>query len=135
MKRATQEELLKRRKDMLVQDRLGLNPVDWAPTVAEKYGCSVDAVRKDWSERKKWMQNFIKMDAVEDLAIGILLDYEIALNDACKLYEEAKDPKTKIQTFWLRFKAMQMRDDYLRELGALKKIKKEFIIRNNCYQP
>jgi hypothetical protein len=123
MKRATQEELLNRRKDMLYQDRLGLKPVDWVPKIAQKYGCTVEAVKKDWSERKKWMQTFLKINDVENLALDILLDYEIGLIDACKLYDEAEDPKIKIQTLWLRFKAIQMKMDYLKGLGALEKIK------------
>jgi len=133
IKRATQEQILNRRKDMLYYDRLGLRPVDWIPNVAEKYGCSLEAVKKDWAERKRWMQTYLKIDDVENMALDILLDYEISLNDTRKLYDEAKDVKTKIQTLWLRFKAIQMKMDYLKELGALGKIKSEFTITNSLY--
>ncbi len=119
---------------MLYQDRLGLKPRDWIPIIAKKYGCSEDAVKKDWSERKRWMQTFISANEVENLALDILFDYELASIDACKLYEEAKDTKTKIQTFWLRVKTIQMKHGYLRELGALKKMTTKFTIEDNTYK-
>jgi hypothetical protein len=133
VRRATQEEILNRRKDMLYYDRLGLKVADWAPQVAEKHRCSVEAVKKDWSERKKWMQSYLKLDDVENMALDILLDFEIALNDTRTLYEEAKDVKTRIQTLWLRFKAIQMKMDYLKELGAFGKIESEFKLKNSLY--
>ena len=134
IKRATQEQILNRRKDMLYYDRLGFRPVDWVPKIEEKYGCSKEAIKKDWAERKKWMQTYLQIDDVENMALDILLDQEISLNDARKLYEEAKEVKTKIQTLWLRFKAIQMKMDFLRELGALEKIKSEFELKNNLYR-
>ena len=118
---------------MLFYDRLGLKAVNWIPKITEKYGCSFEAVKKDWGERKRWMQSYFKIDDVENMAMELLLDLETALSDACKLCEETNDVKFKIQTFWLRFKGIQMKMDYLRELGALDKIKSEFTIRNNLY--
>lgn len=118
---------------MLYYDRLGLKAVEWIPIVAEKYGCSTEALKKDWAERKRWMQTYLKIDDVENMALDILLDYETSLNDARKLYDEAKDVKTKIQTLWLRFKAIQMKMDFIKELGALGKIKSEFTIKNQLY--
>ena len=133
MRRATQDEILNRRKAMLGYDRLGLKAVEWIPTIAEEYECSAEAVKTDWSERKRWMQTYLRVDDVENMALDILSDYEIALTDATGLYNEAKDVKTKIQTLWLRFKAIQMKMDYLKELGALDKIKSEYTIRNSIY--
>ena len=79
-------------------------------------------------------ETYLQIDDVENMALDILLDYEISLNDARKLYDEAKDVKIKIQTLWLRFKAIQMKMDFLRELGALVKIKNEFELKNNLYR-
>ena len=134
LKRATQEEILNRRKAMLSYDRLGLEPVDWIPEVAEEFACSEEAVKKDWSERKRWMQTYLRIDDVENMALDILADYELALNDAMKLYNETEDVKLKIQTLWLRFKAIDMKMDYLREPGALSLMKREFSVRESVYR-
>jgi hypothetical protein len=119
---------------MLYYDRLYLKDVDWIPIVAEKYDCSHEAIKKDWAERKKWMQTYLKINDVENMALDILLDYESSLWDAKKLYVEAKDVKTKIQTLWLRFKAIEMKKNYLKEIGAFNKIKSEYNILDELYE-
>ena len=118
---------------MLHYDRLGLKPAEWVTKIAEEYGCSAEAVERDWSERKTWLQTFLRIDDVEEVALDILSDHEAALADATELYDEAKDVKMKTQALWLRFKAIQMKVDFLKELGALGKIKSEFNIRNGLY--
>lgn len=119
---------------MLYYDRLYLKDKDWIPIVAEKYHCSKEAIKKDWAERKRWMQTYLKIDDVENIAMDILLEYETSLWDARKLYDEAKDVKIKIQTLWLRFKAIEMKKNYLKEIGAVHKIKSEYNILDEVYE-
>lgn len=105
---------------MIYYDRLGLEPKEWISIVASKYNVSQDAIRRDWSARKKWMQIFFKVKDAKDMALDMLLDYEIALRDAMKLYEEAKDVKIKTQTLWLRLKVIERKNSFLEKLGAFR---------------
>ena len=94
---------------MLYYSRVGLKPKDWIPIVASNHGVSEDAIRKDWTKRKNWMRMLLKIDDPEALALSILMNNEVALSQAYKLFEQAQDVKTKIQTLWLIIKTNQIR--------------------------
>ena len=127
MTRATQEQLLNRRRDMLRYDRLGIKPKDWIPLVASKHHTTEETVKRDWSKRKTWIRLFLKVDDAEALALDILFDYEVAILDAYTLYEQAEEVKIKIQTLWLRLKTILLKANYLRELGALEYVKSDYL--------
>lgn len=122
MKRATQEQVLSRRKDMLHFNRLGFKPKEWIPMVASKYDASEESVRRDWSERKTWMRMFLKIEDTEELALDILMNYEIVLGQGYRLYDMAEDAKTKLQTLWFILKSIEMKMNYLKDLGVLSQL-------------
>jgi hypothetical protein len=107
---------------MLHYSRLGFKPKEWIPMVASKYDVSEEAVRRDWSERKTWMRMFLKIENTEELALDILMNYEIILGQGYRLYEMAEDPKTKLQTLWFILKSVEQKMNYLRELGVLRQL-------------
>ncbi len=131
MKRATLGQVLDRRRDMLMMNRLGVQPKEWVPVVASKHGANEEAVKKDWSKRKEWMKVILKINDVEALALDTLNHYEVTLLDSYKLFEEIEDPKLKIQTVWLRIKAIKLKEDFLRDLGALDYIRTDFRAKAN----
>lgn len=47
---------------MLFLNRLGLKPKDWIQEVAFKYKTTPEAVRRDWSRRKTWMKQILKVE-------------------------------------------------------------------------
>lgn len=126
MNRATQEEMLDRRVDMLHYYRLGIEPKVWIPEIAKKFGISEEAIKKDWSKRKDWMTNLIKVENAEDLAKSIFIDYEISILDTYRLHRSTEDPKTRIQALWARLKAIQLKKEFLREIGALDHLRFDF---------
>jgi uncharacterized protein YjcR len=97
MKRGTQEEMIERRKEMLSLYRSGMKPKEWMPIIASEYNVSVDAVKKDWSNRRSWIHFFIDVDDTKELGLGIIREYENALFDADNLYEQAEEVKIKTQ--------------------------------------
>jgi hypothetical protein len=131
MKRSTQKEMIERRTEMLNHYSTSMKPSEWVPLVASKYGISEDAVKKDWGNRRKWIQNFSKINDSKQLASEMLQDYEVSILDAYHLYEEAEDVKTKIQTMWLRLKIMKEKKDFLEEVNALEYIKVDFSNQGN----
>ena len=82
MSKSTQEELLDRRIEMLDHYRSGSKPTDWIPQIAAKYDTTAGAVRRDWSNRNKWMSSLLKIENAKTLALDILYDYEKAMQDA-----------------------------------------------------
>ena len=119
MKRGTQEEMVERRKEMLDLNRSGMKPSEWIPIVASNYEVSEDAVKKDWGNRRNWIQQFMKINDSQQLALDMLQDYEVSILDAYHLYEQADDVKTKIQASWLRLKIMKEKKEFLKEINAL----------------
>lgn len=126
MKRGTQEEMIERRREMLSLNRSGMKPSEWIPLIASNHKISEDAVKKDWGNRSNWIQQFMKIDNSQQLALELLQDYEVAVLDAYHLYEEAEDVKTKIQTVWLRLKIIRLKQEFLKEINALDYIKVDF---------
>jgi hypothetical protein len=94
--------------------------------VASNHEISEDAVKKDWGNRRNWIQQFMKINDSHQLALELLQDYEVSLLDAYHLYEEAEDVKTKIQAMWLRLKIIKERQEFLKEIKALEYIKVDF---------
>ena len=122
----SQEEIFDRRMDMLFLDRLGVKPKDWVEEIAFKYKTTPEAVRRDWSRRKTWMRQILKIKDAEALALDILYDYEKALQDAYRLYHDADEIPAKIHALWARLRAIQMREKYLKSIGALDHISIDF---------
>lgn len=132
MKRGTQEEMIERRKEMLNLSRSGAKPSEWIPLVASNHEISEDAVKKDWGNRRNWIQQFMKINDSQQLALELLQDYEVSILDAYHLYAEAEDVKTKIQAMWLRLKIIKEKQEFLKEIDALNYIKVDF--RNQGYK-
>lgn len=126
MKRGTQEEMIERRSEMLSLNRSGMKPSEWIPLVASNHEISEDAVKKDWGHRRNWIQQFMKINDSQQLALEMLQDYEVSILDAYHLYEEAEDVKTKIQAMWLRLKIIKEKQEFLKEIHALEFIKVDF---------
>ena len=126
MKRGTQEEMVERRTEMLNLNRSGMKPSEWIPLVASNYEISQDAVKKDWGNRRNWIQHFMKIDDSKQLALEMLQDYEVSILDVYHLYEGAEDVKTKIQTMWLRLKIIKEKQEFLKEINALDFIRVDF---------
>ena len=118
IKKATQEQIFDRRKDMLHYSMLGLKAKEWIPMVASNHKVSEDAIRKDWTKRQNWIRILLKIDDPEALALSIIMNNEVALSQAYKLFEQAQDIKTKIQTLWLIIKTNQIRVNCFKELGV-----------------
>jgi hypothetical protein len=128
---AKQEEMFERRMDMLFLDRLGIKPKDWIREIAFKYKTSTEAVKRDWSRRKTWMRQALKIEDAEALALDILYDYEKALQDSFKLFNEAEKIPDKVHALWARLKAIQLREKYLDNVGALDQIRINFEYRSD----
>ena len=126
--RPTQTQILKRRKEMINYDRLGYKAAEWIPWVAAKYGASEDAVKRDWSNRGKWMEMYFQSNEVQTLGVEILYDYEIALRDACELYDKTEDLKMKPTVFGLKLKALKMKTDFLNDFRVLDRVKEQYYI-------
>ena len=126
MKRGTQKEMIARREEMLAFSKSGTKPSVWIPLVAEKYGISEDAVKRDWGNRRNWIGQFMNLKDSQHLTEEMLRDYEVMMLDAYHLYEEAEDIKTKIQTMWLRKTIIKEKREFLKEIHALDFIKADF---------
>ncbi|MDQ1281633.1 MAG: hypothetical protein QG670_2898 [Thermoproteota archaeon] len=124
--KATEEEMVDRRVDMLFLDRMGIRSKDWIQEIAVKYSTSPEAVKRDWSRRKAWMRQILKVGDAEELALDVLYDYERALQDAYKLFHDAVDVPDRVQALWARLRVIQMREQYLRSVGALERISIDF---------
>ena len=120
------KELMNRRGDCLNHHMQGMKKSEWVPLVASKHNCSEEALDRDWTRRKTWIHYFMKIDNSKQLALEILKDYELTLLDAYHIFEEAEDPKTKIQATWLRLKIMKLKQEFLKEINALDYIKVDF---------
>jgi hypothetical protein len=95
---------------------------DWIQEIAFKYKTTPGAVKRDWSRRKQWMRTILKIEDAEDLALSLLYDYEKAVQDTYKLYDNASAITEKIHCLWARLRAVQMREKYLKSIGALDQI-------------
>ena len=123
MAKATHEAILDRRMDMLFLDRLGIRPWDWIQEISFKHHTTPAAVRRDWSRRKTWMRQLLKIEDAEALGFNILYDYEKAVQDAYRLYDDATSIADKVHCLWARLKAIQLREKYLTTIGALEQIR------------
>ena len=134
MKRATQKEILCRRIDMLYYNRLGAEPKEWIPIIASKHCVSEESLRRDWSKRKDWMPQFLKLNEAKELMQDILFDTDKVILDAYSVYDGTDDVKAKVQLLWLRMGAIQRRKDLLSELGAFESLRSDFRDKSSDYQ-
>ena len=72
------------------------------------------------------MRQMLRVEDAEMLALDILYDYERALQDAYRLYHDAVDVPDRVHALWARLRAIQMREQYLRNVGALERISIDF---------
>ena len=66
--------------------------------------------------------------------MDILYDYEKTLQDAYKLYNEATQTVNKIHCLWARLRAIQMREKYLKSIGALDHISIDFKYESDSHR-
>jgi hypothetical protein len=118
MTRPTGFEVLNRRREMLRLHRLGVEPREFIPSIAAQYSAKVDAVRKDWSNRTKWMKVYLRMEEAQSLVSELLLNYDIAHEEALLLVNEEKNPRAKAQLLYLLFRILDKKTEIMRELGA-----------------
>lgn len=124
--RSTGAQILRRRKEMINWDRLGLKPKEWIPRVAAKFNASEEAVKRDWSNRKKWMDMYFQTTEIQTLGLDTLFDYEIAVQEATELFNETKDLKMKPTTLGLKLKAIKMKHDFLSQFGVMTRLKNQY---------
>lgn len=72
------------------------------------------------------MRQILKIEDAEVLALNVLYDYEKAMQDTYKLYDEVMEIADKVHCLWARLKAIQMREKYLTSIGALDRIRIDF---------
>jgi hypothetical protein len=125
-KRPTGTQILSRRKEMIKFNRLGLKPKEWIPKVAAKFDASEETVKRDWSNRRKWMNMYFQTTEVQTLGLDTLYDYEIASQEAAKLYYETENPKLKPTTLGLWMKAIKMKHDFFDKFGVLTRLRNQY---------
>jgi hypothetical protein len=126
--RPTRAKILARRREMINYDRLGIKAKDWISQVARKYGASEEAVKRDWSNRKEWMETYLNAKDTQSLVSGLMLEYDIAYEEACRLCEQEKNPKLKMQFIYLKLKIIEKKTDILKQIGGFKLLNREFRI-------
>ena len=126
--RSTRIQILKRRKEMINNDRLGFQPKEWIPQVATKYGANEEAVKRDWSNRKKWMNTYLSVKDTKSRISGLMLEYDIAIEEVCLLYEQEKNSKAKIQLLYLKLKIIEKKNELMKQLGYFEAFRKEYRI-------
>ena len=62
--------------------------------IAFKHKTTPEAAKCDWSRRKTWMKQILKIEDAETLVLDILFNYEKALQDAYRLCHDAKEIKS-----------------------------------------
>ena len=126
MIRSSGLEVLNRRREMLRLQRLGVESREFTPSVASKYGVRVDAVRRDWSNRTKWMKAYLRVEDAQSLVSELLLDYDIAHEEALLLFGEEKNPKAKAQLLYPILKILEKKTEILSQLGAFEMLKRDY---------
>ena len=123
LKRSSALEISNRRREMLRKQRLGVEPREFIPTIAAKYGVKVDAVKKDWSKRENWMKILLKMEDAQSLVSELLLEFDIIREETQLLVEQEENSKIKTQQLYLSLKVAKERKELLRELGVFEILK------------
>jgi hypothetical protein len=126
--RSTRTQILKRRKEMINNDRLGLQPKEWIPQVAAKYGATEEAVKRDWSNRKKWMKTYLSVKDTKSRISALMLEYDITYEEVCLLCEQEKNSKAKMQFLYLKLKIIEKKNELMKQLGYYELLRKEFRI-------
>lgn len=126
MNRSTGFEVLNRRREMLHLHRLGVEPRKFIPSIAAQYGVKVSAVRKDWSNRTKWMKVYLRMEHAQSLVSELLLNYDVAHEEALLLVKEEKNPKAKLQLLYLSLRILDKKTEIMRQLGAFEMLRCDY---------
>ena len=126
--RPTNAKILNRRREMIRYDRLGIKAKDWIPEVADKFGASKETVKRDWSNRKNWMRTYLNTKDTRSSVLELIIEYDIAYEEARSLYEQEENSQKKMQLLYLRLKTIDKKKDLMKQLGYFEPIKKEFRI-------
>ena len=119
-------EIYERRLEMLLLHREGLTVIDLAQELAPKYNISEEAVKRDWSRRRNWMQDFVRIDEPIELVNKMIVDNEVLFQDSQNLYQQAESTSLKVQILWLQLKIQRERKSMLKEMGAFEPIQKDY---------
>jgi hypothetical protein len=111
---------------MISYDRLGMKSKEWIPKVAEEFDASKEAVKRDWSNRRKWMNMYFQTTEIQTLGLDALFEYELAVEEAKQLYKQTKNPNMNPTTLGLMLKAIKMKYDFLKEFGVLNRLENQF---------
>jgi hypothetical protein len=126
LNRSSALEISNRRREMLRMQRLGVDPKEFIPTVAAKYGVKVDAVKKDWSKREKWMKIYLRIKDAQSLVSELLLELDIAQEEALLLLNQERNPKAKTQLLYVFLKIVDKKIALMRDLGAFEFLKCDY---------
>lgn len=80
------------------------------------------------------MRQALKIEDAEALALDILYDYEKALQDSYKLFNDAEKIPNKVHALWARLKAIQLREKYLENIGALDQVRIDFEYKSDYHR-
>jgi len=111
------KKIHERRSEMLRCYNEGLKVVEWAPILSSQFEVSEETLRRDWSRRHNWLHFFVNFDDSFLATRKLIAENEALVQDANALFEEADDPKTKLQFMWLRLKIFKEQVSMLKELG------------------
>ena len=111
---------------MLKCHKQGLKLAKWAPILAKKFEISEEAIRRDWSRRHSWIHNFINLDDAFSGVKKLIAQNQLLVQDACILFEEADDPKNKLQYMWLRLKIWREQFNMMKDMGFFGPIRTNF---------
>jgi hypothetical protein len=120
-----------RRREMLRLQRLGVEPKEFIQSVAAKYGVKDAAVRRDWSNRSKWMKVYLRMEDAHSLVSELLLDYDVAQEEAHMLINQEENLKAKAQLLYLYLKIVDKKTEIMKQLGAFDVLKFDYESKAN----
>jgi hypothetical protein len=120
-----------RRREMLRLQRLGVEPKEFIQSVAAKYGVKDAAVRRDWSNRSKWMKVYLRMEDAHSLVSELLLDYDVAQEEAHMLINQEENLKAKAQLLYLYLKIVDKKTEIMKQLGAFDVLKFDYESKDN----
>ena len=123
---STALEISNRRREMLRLERLGVEPKEFIPSVASKFGVKVDAVRRDWSNREKWMKVYFRVEDARSLVLEHLLEHDVAQEETLLLISQEKNPKAKVQLIYLYLKILDRKTEIMKQVGAFEMLKCDY---------
>ena len=126
MAKSSALEMLKRRDEMLRLFSLGFEIKEITAKVASKYDVNQEAVRRDWSNRKDWMKNYLNIEDTRDLVLRMLFRLDINYEEACQLSDQETSFKSKSHMLSLKVQIEKEKRELLKYLGAFAVIKADF---------